>query len=459
MQTLIHQGLAAFKALKYSLLVQNTGTEMRIATPYKHPNSGIYYFRRAVPIELRCKLNKTLIKESLGTRNPSVARRLFAIKQSECEQLFKLAREGDTHMPDINVQNNRGDIAHNCKSETGTKLQELFDKYNQERQPSVKGLVESQKAISRFIGVYGEIVANDISGVMIRRFKELLIQTPSILSDRLRAQTLPIIISKIGSNYTGKTLSDSSINKHLSVISSVLEWGSNNSYFDDNWHNPVRGKTIRRKFSQRDRLPFTASDLDKIFSSEVYTNQLRPKGGAGEAAYWMPIIALYTGMRLEEIGQLLVSDVRKDSDIWYFDINDSNKKKLKNKSSVRVVPIHQAIIDLGFIDYTSSLDDPRVFALLREDKYGKLTQNWSKWFGRYLPKLGINDDTKVFHSFRHSMKDALRNAGVDEAISDAITGHSSSSVGRSYGQGYSLTILNKAIQSIDYEALNIKVYG
>jgi len=456
MQTLIHQGLAAFKALKYSLLVQNTGTEMRIATPYKHPNSGIYYFRRAVPIELRCKLNKTLIKESLGTRNPSVARRLFAIKQSECEQLFKLAHEGDTHMPDINVQNNRGDIAHNCKSETGTKLQELFDKYNQERQPSVKGLVESQKAISRFIGVYGEIVANDISGVMIRRFKELLIQTPSILSDRLRAQTLPIIISKIGSNYTGKTLSDSSINKHLSVISSVLEWGSNNSYFDENWHNPVRGKAIQRKCSQMDRMPFADTDLDKIFSSDIYTKQSRPRGGAGEAGYWIPIIALFTGMRLEEIGQLLVSDIKKEGDIWYFDVNDHNDKKLKNKSSVRVVPIHQTILDLGFIAYTHTTDGSRLFSLLKEDKYGKLTQNWSKWFGRHLPRLGINDPAKVFHSFRHLMKDSLRNSGVDEAISDAITGHSSSSIGRSYGQGYSLHILDKAIQSISINVINIK---
>ena len=85
-----------------------------------------------------------------------------------------------------------------------------------------------------------------------------------------------------------------------------------------------------------------------------------------------------------------------------------------------------------------------------------LTQNWSKWFGRHLPILGINDPAKVFHSFRHLMKDSLRNSGVDEAISDAITGHSSSSIGRSYGQGYSLHILDKAIQSISINVINIK---
>ena len=96
-----------------------------------------------------------------------------------------------------------------------------------------------------------------------------------------------------------------------------------------------------------------------------------------------------------------------------------------------------------------------MFPLLKADIYGRLTQNWSKWFGRHLTKLGINDDSKVFHSFRHLMKDALRNSAVDEAVSDAITGHSSSSIGRSYGKGYSLSMLNKAIQSIKYEGLTL----
>ena len=67
---------------------------MRIATPYKHPISGIYYFRRAVPNDCRRILNRAIIKESLHTREPHTARRLFAIKQEECEKLFESARSG-----------------------------------------------------------------------------------------------------------------------------------------------------------------------------------------------------------------------------------------------------------------------------------------------------------------------------------------------------------------------------
>jgi integrase len=423
---------------------------MRVATPYRHPISGIYYFRRAVPEALRLRLNKTIIKVTLGTRNPNEAIQLFAARQIECEELFNAARNRcitNYHKSLFSV--NRGSSDYQLQE--GVILQYLFDKLNQEREVSGKTIDEAQKVIGRFSGVYKDIDAEGINGTIIREFKELLIKTPSILSDELRSLTLVQIVKEAGSEYSGRTLSDSAINKHLSVISSVLQWAANNSYFSNNWHNPVRGKTIKRKGLKQDRMPFTEVDLHKIFSSDIYTKQSRPKGGCGEAAYWIPIVGLYTGMRLEEIGQLLITDIKQESDIWYFDINDSGGKQLKNKSSIRRVPIHQNLLDLGFIDYIDSLEGMQLFPLLKKDKYGKLTQNWSKWFGRHIRRIGITDKSKVFHSYRHGLKDALRNADVDEAISDAITGHSSVSVGRSYGSGYNLIILNKAVQSVNYD--------
>ena len=423
---------------------------MRISTPYRHPDSGIYYFRRAVPEALRSRLDKAIIKVTLGTRNPNKAIQLFAVKQIECEELFDAARNGclAKHHKLLCVANHRTD---NRMSDKSPSIQYLFDKFNQERGVSKKTVDEGQKVINRFSGIYSGTTAEDISGTVIRKFKELLIKTPSILSNEARLLTLNQIVAQASGDHSVRKLSDSAINKHLSVVSSVLEWASNNSYFGDNWHNPVRGKTINRKGLKQDRMPFTADDLNRIFASDIYTEQFRPKGGCGEASYWIPIIGLYTGMRLEEIGQLLITDVKQEGGIWYFDINDSDGKQLKNKTSIRKIPVHQAVLDLGLIDYVDSLEGVQLFPLLKKDKYGKLTQNWSKWFGRRLRRLGVVDSSKVFHSYRHGLKDSLRNAGVDEAISDAITGHSSVNVGRSYGSGYNLTILNKAVQSVYYD--------
>ena len=426
--------------------------------PFKNPRTGIYYYRKTIPKSLRDVIGKTEILVSLKTTNIREAMPQFYEEALRADRLITTAREGDcidTTLDFSNLSNyDFGDRPPEWEIEEEVRetLQDLFDAYSNNSAKSPSSLDAFKHAIKLFCELHGEMNATDITRPMVREYKDALLLVPSSRSG-LGDYTLPELVRHSINNKVNIFISPSTVNKNIKGISAVISWAERNGYFDDcpNWSNPASGVRADVNNTKTKRQPFDDNDLSKIFC-----NRYKQLSGS---KYWIPLISLYSGARLEEIGQLLISDIKQKADIWYFDINDSNKKKLKNKSSVRVVPIHQAIIDLGFIDYTSSLDDPRVFALLREDKYGKLTQNWSKWFGRYLPKLGINDDTKVFHSFRHSMKDALRNAGVDEAISDAITGHSSSSVGRSYGQGYSLTILNKAIQSIDYEALNIKVYG
>jgi len=50
--------------------------------------------------------------------------------------------------------------------------------------------------------------------------------------------------------------------------------------------------------------------------------------------------------------------------------------------------------------------------------------------GLYIRSIGLTNRARVFHSFRHGFKDALRRAGVSEDLNDALTGHSGGGVGR-----------------------------
>ena len=53
--------------------------------------------------------------------------------------------------------------------------------------------------------------------------------------------------------------------------------------------------------------------------------------------------------------QLRLSDIKKVSNIWFLHIEDSEEIRVKIGSAIRKVPVHPQLIDLGFIDYTTSL--------------------------------------------------------------------------------------------------------
>ena len=170
-------------------------------------------------------------------------------------------------------------------------------------------------------------------------------------------------------------------------------------------------------------------------------------------------------MRENEICSLYLDNIREISGNqrtkrWCIDIlEEPNRpdKKLKNQSSRRIVPIHDTLIDLGFIDFIKLLKkDPerkRVFEELiySEGTYGR---SISRFFNnRYLPLLGIKTDKNGFHSFRHTTIDFLKQLGVEPHFINELVGHSQGSITLDrYGKNYNPDILyNKCVKKIVYE--------
>ncbi len=91
---------------------------------------------------------------------------------------------------------------------------------------------------------------------------------------------------------------------------------------------------------------------------------------------------------------------------------------------------------LGLVRRRAAEDGPDalLFPLLKRSSRGGFADDWSKWFGRHIRRIGIKDSRRVFHSLRHGFKDALRRNGVSEDINDALMGHSGGGVGRKYGR-------------------------
>ncbi|MCO5791286.1 MAG: hypothetical protein HEQ21_00530 [Blastomonas sp.] len=251
-------------------------------------------------------------------------------------------------------------------------------------------------------------------------------------------------------------------NVKLSRLRTLISWAYQNDLAPVNVAAGISVKVADG--GKGKRLPFSLAELQAIFASPVYANGDRPKAGKGEAAYWLPLLGLFTGARLEEIGQLRVPDVQRleypDQDGqmqagWFLHITESTDERgqtnrIKNAASERLVPVHPELERLGFITYVQGLKDQkgRVFPDLVPNIYGRLTAKWGEWFGPYIRGVcGITDKRKVFHSFRHTFKDYIRRAKIAEGVQRQLMGHAGKDVADDYGSGYDLHSLAEAMAS------------
>ena len=344
-----------------------------------------------------------------------------------------------------------------AQEDGGDTLSSVLEAWLSERKLTPRTEHEWRTSFRRLTEVIGgDVAARAVTKVHVRDFKNALLRCPSNMRHSLRRRTLPDIVRLTEKGTKARPrLSPATVNKSLGAVAAVFAWAVSNGYLDT---NVAAGMTVKDPVSAKDkRLPFTTEDLKTVFRADHGRYRERDP-----ALFWLPLLALYTGARLSELGQALVSDIKTDqAGITYLDINAlDGGKSLKTASSRRKVPLHPELVRCGFLRYVSerkAKGDKRLFPGLQPDSKGALTGNFSKRFGRHLRvRLKITDRRKTFHSFRHTFKDACRAAGIENVISDALQGHSSGTVSGTYGSGYPLPILAAAMAKVQYPGLALK---
>lgn len=123
------------------------------------------------------------------------------------------------------------------------------------------------------------------------------------------------------------------------------------------------------------------------------------------------------------------------------------------------MPFHPEIIRLGFLDYVDQArpsGSNRVFVGWEPDSLGGYSSAIPRWWNRtHLVLAGIKTRKLVFHSLRHSFKDACRNGGVSEEVHDSFTGHAGDSVGRGYGTGHGIVALGEQMARVTFSPLDL----
>jgi len=244
-------------------------------------------------------------------------------------------------------------------------------------------------------------------------------------------QKLPANMNKMPA-YRGKSIREiialnpppmatRSINKSLERISSLFKFATLKPKYDLRY-NPFSGRSLDESDAQQ-REPFTDDELIRLFGAVEHTQREYKT----PYSYWLPIMGLLTGARLNELCQLHLSDFELVDGIHCMSIRDEEEgQRVKNKSARRLVPIHDKLVEVGLIRYVERLrtqGHERLFPMLQltEDGYGKMP---SRWFGRFKERCGImQKHTKVFHSFRHTFISSLLNDDVPETAIAPIVGH------------------------------------
>ncbi|WP_367652039.1 DUF6538 domain-containing protein [Sphingopyxis terrae] len=312
-------------------------------------------------------------------------------------------------------------------------LSQIVDRWAAARKPRSKTERKARVVIAEFDALTGGARIGAITSDHVQAYKEKLIASG-------RAGT------------TGNNL--------LNLLRAVIRFAKECKVINV---DPCEGIAIKAdKKKAKARITYDRDCLTALFGTSVWSSGNRPVGGRGEAAYWLPLLALYTGARLEELGQLRLIDIASEA---YVDADDADATatvirivedeadglKLKNAGSVRRVPVHAELVRLGFLNYVDQLratGAKRVFPDLRPDRDGVLTASWSKWFGRWLRKEAkITDRRITFHSFRHSFKHYSRQLGLAPDVQNEITGHETGDIADTYGGlSYPLLPLVHAIE-------------
>ncbi len=270
-----------------------------------------------------------------------------------------------------------------------------------------------------------------------------------------------------------RIINATNLNAYMARFATMMNWAVTEELIG---RNPARGLQVADEVHPQDRRkPFELWQLQRIFNAPIYTGCKDEQNGysvvgshiAVGARFWVPLICLFTGMRLNEACQLDVTDVREIEGVLCFVISEkslvgSRDKSLKTKSSERIVPAHPELLAIGlpaFVDRKRREGALKLFDDLPLGRRGFRSVAFSRWFTRFLISMDATSDRTCFHSFRHGFRDACRNAQIERDVAlrlgGWITGGSHSETADDYGSGYRPQVLFEAIANVDYEGLHL----
>jgi integrase len=317
-------------------------------------------------------------------------------------------------------------------------------------QPTIPAIppIQKSKKISEVIALYSEEKAKDNNKETIKDKKRTYQSLLDLFGDiEINLFTKQELVSW-KSTQLKQDIKATTINSKIGELNGLFEYALNNGFYTME-KNPCEGlkigKASKLKATYESYEPFNNDELKAIFNPFTYSKRLKKPDH-----YLLPLMALFTGARREELASLKAKNIKIIDDVWSIEIEEG-----KNENARRIVPIHNKLIELGLLEYAKSIQDkqyPYLFPHLIDGANGR-GKNAGRQFSTYLREdLKIENDRKVFHSFRHTVITRLHTINSNKAHVIQLVGHEDDSVHfGTYTHDVGLKALQDTINRLEYD--------
>lgn len=463
--------------------VNMTPTTPKKPTSYIEYKDGFPYAALTIPVELREKIGKRKYRkklEAISSRKAQLEAASLVAGWKKEIALHKALLDDQTRNPLLKIIMEALDLRKDFEQADGHSEDGEED--------SEKELLREQIEIlarGRVQNKHGEKIASEFYGIAIGGHTPLLPLYNEWSKSKLKNYSLKTIDSyrRDAKSFVDKFTYLEAVNKRAMKVwvSELMEHGT-----DPANPKPMTFTTLRDRFMCGVRHFYNYIDSKGLINEQVNPMEgVLPKKEktkiTNASVGWTPFdpkevvqlyqsipkddlqlssvtaIAMFTGMRIEEVCSLTVSQIIDVDGIRCFDIRDS-----KTKAGIRVVPIHTQLIPLvdklllaAKGDAEKAPPDTFLIAGLGVNKYDDRSNAVGKRFGRLKKQLGF-DEKKVFHSIRKCVVTQLDRAGFRETAIADLVGHENPSMtmGR-YSAGIDAPIRKPMIESIKYPSLKL----
>lgn len=309
--------------------------------------------------------------------------------------------------------------------------------FTQERQPEV--------TICSFSELVSSLLAEKVQTLKSSSYKDLSSSLntvsrflPEDMDLMSRSEWLAVRDAMLASEVRPST-----INKLLTKAKMCLDYGLMNGQLEG--RNPIERMKLTKDVDSK-RRAFTDEELERLLVrvEAEYQFTRHTAHTTSEARRWATLVSVVTGARSAEVCHLIKRDIVTIDKMVCIDINeDGDGKSVKNKHSVRLVPLTDGAYGFDLTSFLSWVDAQPDDGPL----FGMTPSAYSSWFNsRVLTEALPDADNVSLHSLRHWLATRMKERGVNLVDAQGILGHSSQSITYDlYGKGHAVGRLADAL--------------